>query len=131
MVYSLKQASEAAGVGKPALLKSLKNGRISGKKNEKGEWEIDPSELHRVYPVTGSGSSSGERKETDKDAVGNRTLQAENELLRERLADRDKRIRELEADRDHWREQADRTTRLLTDQRSGENGSFWRRLFGR
>jgi hypothetical protein len=131
MVYSLKQAAEAAGVGKPAILKALKNGRISGQKNAKGEWEIQPAELHRVYPVNASGTGTGEQQEPGKDAGEYRALQAEIELLKERLADRDRRIRELEEDRAHWREQAERTTRLLTDQRGGNRPGFWQRLTGK
>jgi hypothetical protein len=120
MVYSLKQASEAAGVGKPALLKAIKKGRISGNKNSKGQWEIDPSELHRVYPVNSNQSVTSERRETQEEPPENSYLQRENELLREQLND-------LKEDRDYWRQQA---TALITDTRP-QRTSVWRRFFGK
>lgn len=121
MAYSLKEAAEAAGVGKPAILKSLKNGRISGYKNDKGQWEIDASELHRIYPVNRKEPQTSEQKEPPQESTENRYLEREIELLREQLRD----IRE---DRDYWRQQA---TALLTDQRSQDRKGFWRWLLGR
>lgn len=50
-MYSLRTAAEAVGRGKPAILKAIQKGKISAKRNELGEWEIDPAELHRVYPL--------------------------------------------------------------------------------
>ena len=41
MAYSLKQAGEATGRSKPSILCAVQTGKISAKKNELGEWEID------------------------------------------------------------------------------------------
>jgi hypothetical protein len=49
MVYSLKQAGEATGRSKPSILRAIQTGKISARKSEMGEWEIEPAELHRVY----------------------------------------------------------------------------------
>lgn len=46
---SLREAVKVFDVSRPTLLKSLNNGKISGVKDGKGRWEIDPSELSRVY----------------------------------------------------------------------------------
>lgn len=123
-MYSLKAAAEAAGVGKPAILKSIKKGRVSAKKNAKGQWEIDPAELHRVYPPvsgTGSGNGSGERQETVEGTretpQGNSILEREIELLRERLADKDNVIDDLRRRLDQEAEERRRLTLMLTDQR--------------
>jgi hypothetical protein len=32
------------------ILRAIKSGKISGAKDEHGEWHIEPVELHRVYP---------------------------------------------------------------------------------
>lgn len=119
-MYSLRQAAEAVGKGKPAVLKAIKNGRISALKNGRGEWEIDPAELHRVYPTisgNGSGSGSSERQETAKETS---VLEREVELLRERLTEKDGQIDDLRGERDRLlkviEEQAG-TVKLLTDQR--------------
>ena len=113
-MYSLKEAAERTGRGKPAILKAIQKGRISAKKNELGEWQIDPAELHRVYPVvsgTIAGNPTSERWETPKET---NVLQRELEILREERRRDFDLIEDLRKDRDHWRQQA---TALLTDQR--------------
>src|SRR3954452_10652322 len=55
MAYSLKQAGEATGRTKPTILRAIQTGKISTKKNEMGEWEVEPAELHRVYPPIAEG----------------------------------------------------------------------------
>lgn len=49
MLYTLGQASKATGKAKGTIKNAIEKGRISASKNEKGEYQIDPSELHRVY----------------------------------------------------------------------------------
>jgi len=50
MPYSLTQAAQAAGRTRQAIQQAIKKGHISATKNQFGEWEIEPAELHRVYP---------------------------------------------------------------------------------
>ncbi|MDD5215386.1 MAG: hypothetical protein PHQ03_07620 [Methylococcales bacterium] len=47
---TLTQASQTCKKAKATLLDAIKSGRLSAKKNDKDVWEIDPAELHRVYP---------------------------------------------------------------------------------
>lgn len=67
MSLSAKQASEMVGLTRNGIIKAIKEGRISGEKNEKGEWQVEPVELLRVYkavegvevkPIIASGSQS-------------------------------------------------------------------------
>ena len=116
-MYSLKEAAEKTGKGKPAILKAIQKGRISAKKNELNEWEIDPAELHRVYPIVFGNSSesvSSERQETPKEP---RMLQREIELLRELIADKDSVIDDLRRRLDQEAEERRKLTLMLTDQR--------------
>lgn len=46
---SIREAVKLYQVSRPTLTKALKNGVISGVKDGKGQWQIDPSELARVY----------------------------------------------------------------------------------
>ena len=55
MPYSLKQAADATGRTKPTSLRAVQTGRISTKKTETGKWEIEPVELHRIYPPVTQG----------------------------------------------------------------------------
>ena len=138
-MYSLKQAAEAAGRGKPAILKAIKSGRVSAKKNEIGQWEIDPAELHRVYPpVTGdvSGTSSGKRQETPKETLEIKVLETkvealEQQLNRERETVNDLRSR-LDAESEERRsanEECRKLTMMLTDQRPKKK-TVLDRIFG-
>lgn len=110
-MYTLKEAAEAVGLGKPAILKAIQRGTISAKKNELGQWEIDPAELHRVYkPVSVSSSidRTSERQETDKEIIEvrvklealrevNAQLESERNDLRRRLDDEATERRKLTA----------------------------------
>ena len=127
MVYTLGEAAKATGKSKATISKAIKSGRISAKKDETGTFNIDPSELHRVYPPT----VSTERNETPVNASVKtendgtiRELQARLEAAYERLSDRDGVISDLREDRDKWRQQA---TTLLADQRPK---GFFKRLLG-
>jgi hypothetical protein len=128
MVYTLGEAAIAVGKSKATISKAIKSGRISAEKQPNGSYKIDPSELHRVYPPTPS-TVEGERQETPNSTVDKLRETIELEV---RLQAADKRILELEEDREHWRQQA---TRLLTQQenqstKEQDKGGFWKRLFG-
>jgi hypothetical protein len=127
MVYTLGEAAKATGKSKATISKAIKSGRISAKKDETGTFNIDPSELHRVYPPTVS-SKQNETPvnfsiKTENDGTI-RELQARLEAAHERLSDRDGVISDLREDRDKWRQQA---TTLLADQRPK---GFLKRLLG-
>ena len=120
MAYSLKQATDAVGRGKPAILKAIKSGRVSAQKDAFGQWQIEPVELHRVYPaMTGNGSDtpSGQRQETPNEPSREAGDVA---VLRERLAEKDELIADLRNERDRLlkllEEQAT-SVKLLTDER--------------
>jgi hypothetical protein len=50
MALTLAAAAAAAGVNKTTLLRAIKAGKVSGNRDEHGQWHIDAAELHRVYP---------------------------------------------------------------------------------
>ncbi len=122
MVYTLGEAAIAVGKSKATISKAIKSGRISAEKQPNGSYKIDPSELHRVYPPALS-TVEAERKEPPSSTEQKTRETIELEV---KLQAADKRISELEEDREHWRQQA---TRLLahTDK---ERQGFWKRLFG-
>jgi hypothetical protein len=138
MTYSLKQAGEATGRTKPTILRAIQTGKISAKKNEMGEWEIEPAELHRVYPPVAEGITRTDTREDDEVAV-------EFLLLRQDLAAKEERFESLRQERDRERgqltariaelndqlarseqerrEKDKQLTALLTDQRGGQEGA--------
>lgn len=124
-MYSLKTAAEAVGRGKPAILKAIQKGTISAKKNPLGEWEIDPSELHRVYPLISIGNTkernsieryetAGETLETDALKREIALLREQTEILKEERQDLRKRLDEETTDRRKSAEEVRRLTLLLT-----------------
>ena len=110
---TLSEAAAWAGKGRPAILKALQKGTITGRKDESGQWRIDPAELARVYrPGNTQDRSNVVPGSTLDIAAKDRELT----LLREMLAEvRDERD-DVRQDRDRWREQAERQTLLLTYQ---------------
>jgi len=138
MFYTLGTAAKATGKTKTAIAESIKKGRISATKDDFGRYQIDPAELHRVYPPL----SEADRQEDSQDGrdktqelttkimVLEAQLQSIAELKAQIAAERD----DLRADRDHWREEAAQIRRMLTDQSTKAAatepaGGFWNRLF--
>ena len=113
------EASKQTGKSKTAIIKAIGRGRLSAKKDGKGQWKIDPAELFRVYPPVGT---PAEDKTSEVD-----TLRRENEWLRGQLQREQERADRAEDER---RTTQEKLTALLTDQRSN-NGGFWSRLFGK
>lgn len=127
MVYTLGEAAKATGKSKATISKAIKSGRISASKDDTGTFRIDPSELHRVYPPTGTPEHQDTPIQTPVNTYETgefMALQARLEAAQERLADKEAVIADLREDRDKWRQQA---TGLLEDKRPK---SFFRRLWG-
>lgn len=48
---SLREAAKLAGRGKTTIHTAIHDGRLTAERNESGGYEIDPAELHRVFPL--------------------------------------------------------------------------------
>lgn len=94
---SIRAAVKIYQVSRPTLTKALQNGKVSGVQDGKGQWQIDPSELARVYqPRTGQTESTG-KDEPVNFTSKNTTLQSEFEALKARLTDAEQRAAVAEA----------------------------------
>src|ERR687897_633670 len=51
MKYTLGKAAEATDKSKTTIHRAITSGKLSAMRNEQGEYEIDPSELLRVYDI--------------------------------------------------------------------------------
>jgi hypothetical protein len=51
-MLSLREAAQLCGRGKSTIQAAIKEGKLSAGRNEKGGYQIDPSELHRVFSFT-------------------------------------------------------------------------------
>lgn len=101
MKYGLTQAAQATGKSRSSIYRAIKSGVISAHKRDDGQFEIDPAELHRVFPAISRDVSQAVPEQANETAV--EVLKREVELLREAL----------ERERSHSREFAD----LLREER--------------
>jgi excisionase family DNA binding protein len=126
-MFSLAQAARATGKSKPTIARAIKAGRLSSTRGEGGGYLIDPSELARVFPLTGD--MTGTMKQVvPHNGAGTypETSPGEVEGLRLLLAEREGTIRDLRTRLDAEAEERRRLIAILTDDR---RRSWWRRWF--
>ncbi len=104
-MLTLGEASKACNITKSGISKAIKNGRLSANKNDIGQYEIDPAELFRVFPVK-TGNSQLDVNSLQQKTNG---LQADFDTLRELL-------RQVEGERDDLRIQRDRFLNIIEEQ---------------
>jgi hypothetical protein len=140
MKYSLSEAAKATGKNKTTIQRAIKSGKISASKGDSGAYEIDPSELHRIFPMCvahhdalrtqSNGAQRGEISSIPKHLE--RVLELEKELAvaHERRTGLEEQKQQLTDTVDDLRRRLDssesRVAALLTDQRPK---SIWKRLF--
>jgi septal ring factor EnvC (AmiA/AmiB activator) len=144
MKYSLSEAAKATGKNKTTIQRAIKNGKISASKGDSGSYEIEPSELHRVFPPVAAQRDAQHRQSNDtqqsKFTSINSDLARVLELEKE-LAIAHERVNGLEAHKEQMadtindlRKRLDssegRVTALLTDGRTKER-SLLSRMFSR
>jgi hypothetical protein len=110
MKHTAGTAAKAVGKTKSTITKAIASGKLSAIKNDNGAWEIDASELYRVYPPTPLETVKIEKNDTLKETDGN---SKEIEALERLLKAAEEQIDDLKADRDEWRKQANQL--LLTN----------------
>jgi len=49
-MYNLATAAAAVGRNKNAILRAIQTGKIPATQDSSGEIQIDPADLHRIYP---------------------------------------------------------------------------------
>jgi hypothetical protein len=156
LMYTLGTAAKAAGVSKSTIHRAIKRGTISARSKGEGGYEIDPAELHRVFPPVsssvpentqnGSSESSLERYATPPENAGTLSgtpvprdhelevklarAEAQLESLKEVLDLERKRAEELKLERDKWSEMAQASQRQLVDLTAKPQRGFLRWLKG-
>ena len=120
MKYTAGQAAKAVGVSTATITRAIKRGKVSASKDDNGSWQIDPSELHRVFPIVTP-------QDTLKDSVQELAMHPQDSDLRLKIARLEERLKAVEAlkamadelreaaeqDRNAWRAQAERLTKAL------------------
>lgn len=130
MALSANQAAKEAGKTKKTILDAIKSRRLSASKNDKGYWEIEPSELFRVFPKTGTNhptkTDTIPPKENHENRIKIAELEAEVKALRGQI---ERTEVERERERENLAKHIDdmRTAMaVLTDQRASAGRGFFR-----
>ena len=126
---SLNKAEKVFPRTKKTIKNDLENGTLSGRKNARGHWEIEESELARVYGVKSTTPEEHRGKTpqaANQDTVENLIKIAELEVELKAL-----RVQMERADTERERERENLSSHIedlrssmaiLTDQRSGQRG---------
>lgn len=139
MKYTAGEAATATGLNTATITRAIKKGRISATKSDAGAWQIDPAELHRVFPplagkpLRHEKMQGGASRDQEESKSGNSALQGELDSMRDRLAAAEQRAAVAEALADERGKRLDQLVPLLphsapapaTDARP-----WWRRFLG-
>ncbi|HTM74317.1 MAG TPA: hypothetical protein VL198_13890 [Pseudolabrys sp.] len=60
-MYNLATAAAAVGRNKNAILRAIQNGKIPASRDANGEMQIDPADLHLIYPPLRTGDTPQQR----------------------------------------------------------------------
>lgn len=143
MKYTLSEAASATGKNKATIQRAIKSGKISAPKGESGSYEIDPSELHRVFPPVAQ-----HVVQRNNATIRNRPQQAglpPDFNVLQRIANLEKELAVIEERKNGLEEQKRHLTDTVGDLRKRLDSSegrvlallndqrpkgFWKRLFG-
>jgi len=141
MKLSLNKAAQHYRISKSTLSEALNTGRLSASKDDRGRWQIEPSEMDRVFPLNGH-EQSPSRSPNPSKSNGQNGLEADLEALRQQLdavnleREREReqltdQIADLRRRLDGETEERRKLTALLTDQRAEGAAPERRGLFAR
>ena len=102
-MLTISEASQAVGVSRSGLLKAIKSGKLSAKRDDSvsgskpAKYLIDPSELYRVFPkVSESARQYAHTPHTDAHGIN------EANLYQARINDLERRVDDLVKERDRY-----------------------------
>ena len=108
MGLSAKDAAEAVGMTKQGVIKAIKDGKISANKNEKGQWDIQPVELFRVYdPVDVIDSQQNDNSSSLLTTEIDSGLSLKNTELQLKLDAALEKVSALESDKEDYKNRLD------------------------
>jgi hypothetical protein len=98
---SASQAAKAVGKSIPTITRAIKSGKLSATKLPDGKgYEIDPSELFRVWPSVTSKDDASQTMSGSETSIETRILEVKLQAL-------EKENNDLRANMEAWRNQAE------------------------
>ena len=117
MKFTVGTAAKETGKAKSTISRYISKGRISAAKAEDGSYEIDASELFRVFPKSEQSNrfknSQKERSATQKNTDETGVLCAKLEAADKLISDKDKTIDDLRHRLDKSEDERRRTSEQL------------------
>ncbi|QQA45100.1 hypothetical protein I8N54_20090 (plasmid) [Pelagovum pacificum] len=102
MKLSLNKAAQTYKVSKSTLSEALNTGRLSASKDARGRWEIDPSEMDRVFPLnraepqlSRTPNAAPNTEANTENRIENARLQAALDAAEARLSDMQETVTDL------------------------------------
>ena len=143
MKVSATKAAKLVGKTTPTITAALKKGKLSGEKRDGGGWDIDTSELFRVWPSVNHTHEPTLPIIQNETPVSDNALQVELKVTQQRLDDAQQTIDDLRTRLDAEASERRTLTAQLTDRRERETAptsvetsptlrsGWWDRLLGR
>ncbi len=117
MAYTLGEAAKAVGRSKAAIWQAVTSNRISASKDARNRWQIEPGELFKIWPPI---QQSKREPQNDNQTL----LEAKISFLRQQCELLEKRVLDLQKDRDAWVDHSRRIVGLLSADRALQLESF-------
>jgi hypothetical protein len=111
---NLSEAAKWAGVTRPTIHKALTSGRLSGRKEDNGQWKIALSELDRIYVRSKTANMSGNTSLAELMAAKDREIALHRQLAEQAEAT----AADLRKERDRLLGIVEAAGRLLAQQAS-------------
>jgi excisionase family DNA binding protein len=125
---TLGQAAKLTGKSKPTISKAIKDRRISAERRPDKSYQIEVSELIRVYPALPETDADSTIQAKSSPASDTSILELEKKHLEEKVDELQKRLDKAEAREDAANKRLDTVLVQLEDQRPK---TFWQRLSGK
>jgi excisionase family DNA binding protein len=109
MRYTLGTAAKATGKAKSTILRAIKSGTISASRSHGGSYEIEPSELHRVFPPSSAQPEPSNVTQPSEEQAA--TLRLRLEILE---TERQREREQMQATIDDLRARLDRSDDRIT-----------------
>lgn len=114
--YTLGQAAKATGKTKTTISNAIKKGRLSAEKNVSGHYQIEVSELHRVFDPIQTKQSTDRQKVTVVDPSIDPESLLDNRVIQQLLKAKDKEIELKEELINQVKSERDKIYGLITNQ---------------
>jgi hypothetical protein len=126
MKFTISTASAATGKGKSTIHRAIQSGKLSATRLDDGSFEIDASELFRIY----SPIPMGHPEIVPVGSSGTQILQVENEFLKRQLEREREFVRSLEVLLTEANTERRELLQLLTHEpQKTKTGLLWKRIF--